>query len=734
MEAQALAQSFEGSILSVNIPGGRVFFQGDDVRPRVVLTWTPGRRLSDPVVHYEVREADTGALVASGATAVNQTIAGMGWIEFQVDVAPPEEIAWYRASLRLEAAGEPIPLVDRVTGEARDFFLFGVVGENAGAATLDGGSEARAQDGGGAAGAAGAAAERKVMAFYYTWYGNPGTSKSWIHWPEGGHDPDTFDARGLSRIGATHHPILGPYDSQNRKVIDLHLRWAQAAGIDVLIATWWGRGDVTDRALVPLLEQAAGTGVEISLYYETVPGGRPEAFVQDMRYILSTYGDHPAFFKHRGAPVVFVYGRAIGQLTPAQWQEAIRTLKAEHDVVLIADSTDGRMAEIFDGLHMYNPVGQVVGGGDMQHLYETAIWAAASRGKISSVTVIPGYDDSNIGRAMPIVASRRDGALYDELWDLAVKGLPDWVLITSFNEWHEGSEIEPSFENGDLYLRKTAEWARRFKSAPRRTLWVERSTFPVLVQAGQGHPIRIDVFRQGGGSDDAGDPVEVHWDLPEGWSVAGVSQTARGNDRLTLAATLEVPAGVSPGKYEVAVELALGDYATRLSVVTEVPAPGAGQPFEGVGVWARLGDPNVDMGITQRDHEDGVTRPVTVAGSTARRTAPGVDVYMYMYFDIADRFLFDIDGTPVEVGIEYLDRGTGTFVLQYDSHNPAGDVNGAYMNATPIPLQDTGEWKWAKVTLTDARFANRQNGGTDFRLTARSQELVVRTVYVKLLE
>jgi len=36
---------------------------------------------------------------------------------------------------------------------------------------------------------------------------------------------------------------------------------------------------------------------------------------------------------------------------------------------------------------------------------------------------------------------------------VAIKADPDWVLITSWNEWHEGSEIEPSWEDGDAYLK-----------------------------------------------------------------------------------------------------------------------------------------------------------------------------------------------------------------------------------------------------------------------------------------
>jgi len=45
---------------------------------------------------------------------------------------------------------------------------------------------------------------------------------------------------------------------------------------------------------------------------------------------------------------------------------------------------------------------------------------------------------------------------------------PHWVLVTSFNEWHEGSEVEPSLEYGSKYIELTGEFAQRFKSTSRQ--------------------------------------------------------------------------------------------------------------------------------------------------------------------------------------------------------------------------------------------------------------------------
>jgi hypothetical protein len=94
--------------------------------------------------------------------------------------------------------------------------------------------------------------------------------------------------------------------------------------------------------------------------------------------------------------------------------------------------------------------------------------AAAGPSKISTVTVIPGYDDSKLGRPPPRpVTQRWGGETYRVLWQEAVAAAPDYVLITSWNEWHEGSEIEPSVEYGSVMLNDTAAFAREFLAGRR---------------------------------------------------------------------------------------------------------------------------------------------------------------------------------------------------------------------------------------------------------------------------
>jgi hypothetical protein len=249
-------------------------------------------------------------------------------------------------------------------------------------------------------------------------------------------------------------------------------------GIDGFICTWWGQGTFDDRALKRVLDRAKKKGFLITVYWETVPGEGAQMItraVNDLGYLLDRYGSHPAFLKVDGKPVIFVYGRVMQQVPSRAWPAILAGIGGRHQdrFLLVADGFSDQNARLFDGIHNYNICGWVQGKDPdvlrrlSRRSFNTDLDRAERHGKISCITVIPGYNDTKI-RSPGIHARRMDGHTYRVLWEEAIRADPDWVLITSWNEWHEGSEIEPSLEHGSRYLEITGEYAARFKTTPFR--------------------------------------------------------------------------------------------------------------------------------------------------------------------------------------------------------------------------------------------------------------------------
>jgi Leucine-rich repeat (LRR) protein len=309
------------------------------------------------------------------------------------------------------------------------------------------------------------------MTFYYPWYGipnGPGGEGRTVHWGQ-------IDQANKNIEASTHYPALGAYDSHDPNVIDRHCRWAKRAGIDTFIVSWWGHGDFSDRAMPKILDGCQHYGLTATIYYETIPRPQnPQSAADDITKILEKYAKHPAFLKVSGKPVVFIYGRTLQEMGLSDWRKAIEIINTNYKggFVAIGDQFSQDAARTFDGLHTYNTAGPLKGRDPTAarkwaaETYPAWVKLADGAGKICAITVIPGYDDTKI-RKPGLAVERYNGELYRAQWEEAIKADPHWILVTSFNEWHEGSEIEPSEEYKEQYIDLTAEYAKRFKAKDR---------------------------------------------------------------------------------------------------------------------------------------------------------------------------------------------------------------------------------------------------------------------------
>jgi hypothetical protein len=316
----------------------------------------------------------------------------------------------------------------------------------------------------------------EVLAFYYGWYSAHDAHQVGGAW--GLVDTNKHQIERTAR-----YPAKGAYDSHDPAIIDWQIDQAKQHGITGFIVSWWGIWpdqslNWHDQSLSLLLEHAEKKNFKVSIYWEVAPGdgqNQIEQAVRDLSYVLKKYGGSKAFLKVDGKPVIFAYNRVMAQVAMASWPSIIEGVRARGgDFVLIADGYQGHYAYLFDGLHIYTTYGcppDVVFNLHQDNLDKLHAWVsdrdtkagkfARQRSKIFCALVTPGFDGRKAYKN-DLQTDRLDGQTYRMMWEEAIKANPDWVLITSWNEWPEGTEIEPSFELGDKYLQITDEYAKRF--------------------------------------------------------------------------------------------------------------------------------------------------------------------------------------------------------------------------------------------------------------------------------
>jgi glycoprotein endo-alpha-1,2-mannosidase len=338
-----------------------------------------------------------------------------------------------------------------------------------------------------------------TFAFYYPWYGTPSVSGYWYHWNDANHNPDNI-TNGRRDISATDYPLLDVYDSNNETVISQHIQWAKQAGIGCFIISWWGINDFTDNASKHIREICERDNFNFTFYYESTTSINQA--LGDLNYLLNTYGNSPSYYKIDGRPVIFVFQRARDSLERGRypffdngWKDVVQDLKGngenpyiimdfggyEYDVKSFVDYFEG----FVDGIHVYNDIAIFdVSPSAVQYIYRSASDLAHSYNKIFVATIVPGFDNtvaSNYNNSL--VVDRQDGATYSLFWQIANASRPDGYAVTSFNEWHEGTEIEPSREYGNQYLNLTFEFVNQYSNIITISEFTSWKIIPLMVAA-----------------------------------------------------------------------------------------------------------------------------------------------------------------------------------------------------------------------------------------------------------
>lgn len=327
---------------------------------------------------------------------------------------------------------------------------------------------------------------KNVFAHYFTWFSRKDVSGAWEHWNWDGpgtyHNPENI-INGHEDVASIDIPLIGAYDSCDPRVHKYHLDLAGSAGIDAFCVDWYGtaettsknRDNIVDWNFNMMLHTVDKHRVKICICYEEkilfgeesddrkIAVGRSH-----MRYMASRYFKSPGYWNVQGRPVLIIWGN--NTLTTGVWKEILKEIEA-YDPWIIYSHHDHKpqYAEICHGFYPW----VILGNLNAQRAYLDGFYSTAAgylnEGKSTTMGagVWPGFNDSGVcgwGEGNRIIEDKED-SLYGLTWEYALKHTPEWISITTWNDWNEGSNIEPGVKKDIKYLKMTADFIAEYKGA-----------------------------------------------------------------------------------------------------------------------------------------------------------------------------------------------------------------------------------------------------------------------------
>ena len=298
------------------------------------------------------------------------------------------------------------------------------------------------------------AVDYNVGAYYYPWYSS------------GFHEGPSKTLR--YHLVPQQQPALGWYSDRDPAVISQHFRWARAAGIDFFVTSYWGKGGSDDWTIQNCMFTNPDIGnLKIAVFLEpSISSGNAQSQTE---YLCDNYFNRPSYYKIDGKPVIYIYvTRAMSTPTLTSYLDNVRNAarnKGVGEVYIVGDevfgtpwSGVGERIALMDGITCYDTYGHM---GGMKYVSNSKMtwwkntndsWKAVANsvGADFYPCITPGFNDTGVrpGHAPTsrklISEDSEFGTLFSGLIDKAILSMDrNTIVITSWNEWHEDTQIEP---------------------------------------------------------------------------------------------------------------------------------------------------------------------------------------------------------------------------------------------------------------------------------------------------
>ncbi|MCG8600230.1 MAG: carboxylesterase family protein [Verrucomicrobiales bacterium] len=316
-----------------------------------------------------------------------------------------------------------------------------------------------------------------VYVHFMPWYQADPAAGTWgWHWTMNHYNPEEVRWDGRRRISAHDYPLIGPYDSS--EPLECQVLQMKLAGIDGVIIDWYGTDDVNDysmihrntEALISVIEKA---GMKFAICYEDQVvgefvkqkgGDRAEAVkvaAAHLQWAEKNWFSRESYAKLEEKPVLLVFGPRY--LKGDEMKKVLAGLASSPAVSVLPHLTEETG---ISGSFAWPPVdgGKNVGAAEWKERL-AAFANAEGEGHFHIPVAFPGFQDiyqqAGLHESYGRIDSR-SGETFSESLDLALKQNAPMIQIATWNDYGEGTVIEPTWRHGYRYLE---EIQRRVGSA-----------------------------------------------------------------------------------------------------------------------------------------------------------------------------------------------------------------------------------------------------------------------------
>ncbi len=293
-----------------------------------------------------------------------------------------------------------------------------------------------------------AASDRPLMAFYYPWW-------EYSDW-------------STDRMSDLPSPR---YSGGEDEAIRRHIQQADDAGIDALICTWYGPSESRLDSRCKRLQElavASGRDLQIAIIPDQSAAFDPalrtvDGLANALAVLQRDFISKPGYLSFQGKPVLFWFNPpSLGGVDA--WRQLRERVDPNRQQFWFGGTDNFDYLDVYDALYYFDISWESAAGRAMASYAGRLDRYNKSRGvqKPFVATVMPGYDDLRYRNGH--ARDRTDGNYYRGTWSDALKYNAAAVVLTSFNEFFEGSHIEPSERYGDQYLRLTRELSDNFRA------------------------------------------------------------------------------------------------------------------------------------------------------------------------------------------------------------------------------------------------------------------------------